>query len=140
MTEKAGKQTKANNAADAGADSLRPPPELTRLVRGTMASTIAGIFSLSAFTVSVLAGLSSGNDAASILVRALIAMAVCYPVGLAAGFVADRVVREQIEQHRKTHPDEERAEGGAARASDARPQEAAQPASNDQTEEDVLIV
>ena len=119
---------------------LQPPPELTRLVRGTLASTVAGIFSLSAFTVSVLAGLSSGNGATSILVRALIAMAVCYPIGLAVGLVADRVVREQIEQHRKKHPEEAQRIHEGERATDARGESPAQTGSSDQTEEDVLIV
>jgi hypothetical protein len=67
-------------------------------------------------------------------------MAVCYPIGLAVGLVADRVVREQIEQHRKTHPEEGQRVREGERATAAHGGSPAQTGSSDQTEEDVLIV
>ena len=57
-------------------------------MKGMAASTIGGSFALAAFAVAIVAGLASGNPAASVLLRALIAMLICYPVGLAVGFVA----------------------------------------------------
>ena len=47
-----------------------------------------------AFTVAILAGLAAGNPAITILVRALIAMVLCYPMGLAVGLLCRRVVDE----------------------------------------------
>jgi hypothetical protein len=61
---------------------------------GAASRAVAGCFALSAFAVAVVAGLAGGNTTASILVRALIAMAVCYPVGLVIGQVCRRVVEE----------------------------------------------
>ena len=56
---------------------------------------IAGCFALAAFSVAVVAGLAGGNTAAAILVRALIAMIACYPLGLLVGVLC----RHVIEQH-----------------------------------------
>lgn len=57
--------------------------------------TIAGCFALAAFSVAVMAGLAGGNTAAAILVRALVAMIVCYPLGMLVGVLC----RYVIEQH-----------------------------------------
>ena len=57
---------------------------------------IAGCFALAAFTVAVIAGLAGGNAATSILVRALIAMIACYPVGLLIGAVCQHVVDQHV--------------------------------------------
>ena len=69
-------------------------------MNGAASRAVAGCFALAAFAVAVVAGLAGGNTTASILVRALIAMAVCYPVGLIIGLMCQRVV----EEHAKTHP------------------------------------
>jgi membrane protein implicated in regulation of membrane protease activity len=58
---------------------------------------VAGCFALSAFAVAVLAGLAGGNPTAQILLRALVAMFVCYPVGLAVGTVFERVIRGHVD-------------------------------------------
>ncbi len=62
---------------------------------GVACRAIAGCFALAAFSVAVVAGLAGGNTAASILVRALIAMIACYPLGMLVGVVC----RHVIEQH-----------------------------------------
>ena len=67
---------------------------------GAASRAVAGCFALAAFAVAVVAGLAGGNTTASILIRALIAMAVCYPLGLIIGLVCQRVV----EEHATTHP------------------------------------
>lgn len=67
----------------------------------TPSSAIAGCFALSAFAVAVVAGLAAQNPASSILVRALIAMIVCYPVGLIIGLICQRLMFDHIEAHQK---------------------------------------
>ena len=62
----------------------------------TPSSAIAGCFSLSAFAVAVVAGLFAHNPASSILIRALIAMIVCYPVGLIIGLICQRLILDHI--------------------------------------------
>jgi len=74
-------------------------------VKGVAATTIAGAFALAAFAVAVLAGLGSGNPAPSVLVRALIAMLVCYPIGLALGAITQRLLQDEIDRHRETNPE-----------------------------------
>ena len=65
---------------------------------------IAASVALAAFVVATLAGLVSGNSAASILFRALIAMLACYPVGLLVGMACQRVMSDQLEAHRAANP------------------------------------
>ena len=67
-------------------------------------NVIAACFSLAAFAVAILAGLVSGNGAISILVRAVLAMIVCYPVGLIIGLVCQRVVDDQMASYRQANP------------------------------------
>ncbi len=67
----------------------------------TPSSAIAGCFSLSAFAVAVVAGLSAQNPVSSILVRALIAMILCYPVGLIIGLICQRLMNDHIDAHQK---------------------------------------
>lgn len=57
---------------------------------------IASCFALTAFAVALVAGISGGNDAAQILLRAVIAMVVCYPVGLIAGLICERVIQAHV--------------------------------------------
>ena len=86
-------------------------------MKGIAATTVAGAFALTAFAVAVLAGLGSGNPATSVLVRALMAMLVCYPIGLALGTIAQRLVQDEVERHRATNPepsggDDDLSDGG----------------------------
>lgn len=67
----------------------------------TPSSAIAGCFSLSAFAVAVVAGLYAQNPVSSILIRALIAMIACYPVGLIIGLICQRLMFEHIDAHQK---------------------------------------
>jgi hypothetical protein len=63
---------------------------------GAASRAVAGCFSLSAFAVAVVAGLAGGNTPSSILLRALMAMVVCYPVGLVIGLVCQHVIEEHV--------------------------------------------
>ena len=73
-------------------------------LRSTAPTTIAGMFALAAFLIAVVAGLAGSVDHTSILVRAIMAMLCCYPVGLLAGSIALKVVNEHIERHREENP------------------------------------
>lgn len=57
------------------------------------ARTIATCFALAAFAVAIFAGVSAGVDAAQILLRAVLSMVVCYPVGMLAGMACEGVIR-----------------------------------------------
>ena len=57
-------------------------------MRGIAGNTIAGSFALAAFAVAIVSGLASGNPASSVLGRAVMALVICYPLGLAVGIVA----------------------------------------------------
>ena len=97
------------------------------------ATTIAGLFALSAFAVAILAGLASDNSAQSVLTRALLAMLVCYPIGLAVGMIAFQLVDEHVEAHREAHPTDKEPEPSDATGPEV--DEHGQP-----TDEEVLIV
>ena len=96
-------------------------------------TTIAGLFGLAAFAVAILAGLTSGNSAQSVLTRALLAMLACYPIGLAVGMIALRLVDEHVEAHRSANPSEESSDASDAPAPNV--DEHGRP-----TDEEVLVV
>jgi hypothetical protein len=98
---------------------------------GAASRAVAGCFALAAFAVAVVAGLAGGNTPSAILVRALIAMIVCYPLGLVIGLVCQHV----IEEHVKARPD---AHAAPARGAGATP--AAQSAESAEEAEDVMVV
>ena len=73
-------------------------------MNGRSSRVIAGSFALAAFAVAVLSGLFSDNPAFAVLGRALASMAVCYPIGLAVGWVCERVVTAHVEAHKQSNP------------------------------------
>lgn len=68
---------------------------------------IAGCFALSAFAVAIFAGLAAQVDTAQILLRSIVTMFVCYPVGLVAGLICQRVIQVHIEAHQAANPSNE---------------------------------
>ena len=100
-------------------------------MNGAASRAVAGCFALAAFAVAVVAGLAGGNTTASILVRALIAMAVCYPVGLVIGLMCQRVVEEHARNQPIAGTVPETGSGGA-------PSE--QSAESAKESEDVMVV
>ena len=70
----------------------------------TTPKMIAGCFSLAAFGVAVVAGLASDNPVMMILVRALVSMLLCYPIGWIIGLICQRIISEHIRQHQQAHP------------------------------------
>ena len=73
-------------------------------MNGVAVRTIAGCFALSSFSIALIAGIGGGNPADTVLVRALLAMTFCYPVGLAMGMVTQIVINNHIDQHRSSNP------------------------------------
>jgi len=67
---------------------------------GHASKVIAAILALGAFAVAALSGAHTGNGVVSVLWQALVAMVVCYALGLALGSIGERTVREYIEQHK----------------------------------------
>lgn len=55
---------------------------------------VATVFALAAFSIALLGGLVAGNETMRVLVRALLALVACYPVGLAVGLVCQRIVAD----------------------------------------------
>ena len=80
------------------------------------ANVIAACVALAAFSVAVVAGLFGGNDSAAILLRALLAMLFCYPVGLAIGGICQRVVADHVREQALQASDEAGAEQSAQSA------------------------
>ena len=100
---------------------------------GNVSRVIAGCFSLAAFATAIVAGLAGGNHASAVLVRATIAMFVCYPLGLIVGGICQRIVNEYVQSHRQADPEGKSPPGGqSSPASDA--------AETGQAEESVLEV
>ena len=64
----------------------------------SVGSVVAGCFAMAGFAVAVIAGLTSGNPTTSILIRALIAMVACYPVGLLIGVICQQVVKDHLDE------------------------------------------
>ncbi len=65
---------------------------------------IAGALSASAFAVAVLSGVWADRAAASTLADAIVALVVCYPLGLLIGKVATIAVDERAAQYMQTKP------------------------------------
>ncbi|MFM1823533.1 MAG: hypothetical protein RI967_1799 [Planctomycetota bacterium] len=71
-------------------------PRSTDERRIPVPQAIAACMGFAAFTVSVVAGLRSGNPVDVILGRAIVAMLASFAGGFAVGLVVDWMVREEI--------------------------------------------
>ncbi len=98
---------------------------------GAASRAVAGCFALAAFAVAVVAGLAGGNAPSAILVRALIAMIVCYPMGLVIGLVCQHVIEEHVKARSGANVVPEPGSGGSP---------AEQSAKNAEEAEDVMVV
>ncbi|MCG3121642.1 MAG: hypothetical protein GIKADHBN_00010 [Phycisphaerales bacterium] len=67
-------------------------------------TTIAAVFGLTAFAVSVVAGLASGVPATVVLMRAIVAMVACYAVGRFAGHIGEHVAAQFIASYKAVRP------------------------------------
>ena len=101
-------------------------------MKGSPPHVIAGCFSLAAFAVAVVAGAAGGNPAPVVLLRALLAMTLCYPVGLVIGALCHRVVQEHLEAIER--------EANAVPASAGEPGDAVSGGVSGERKEDVITV
>ena len=62
------------------------------------------MFALAAFAVAVFAGIGASNPASVVLLRGIIALVVCYPVGAALGSVGRLIVREHAKHLTESRP------------------------------------
>ena len=65
---------------------------------------VASCFALAGFAVAIVAGLAAEVDSAQILLRSAVAIIVCYPIGMLAGSVCQRVVQSHITAYKAAHP------------------------------------
>jgi hypothetical protein len=84
---------------------------------GAVGKVIAGCFALASFAVALFAGIVSDNPAMDVLIRALVAMLVCYPIGLLVGMVCEHIVQAHVAAHRAANPPPESSEQLRAAAS-----------------------
>jgi hypothetical protein len=73
-------------------------------LRTEVTSVVAGVFALASFMVALLAGMFGGNEMMTILVRAIIALIVCYPVGMIAGALLSKVIADGVRDHVQVNP------------------------------------
>jgi len=64
-------------------------------MNGSPTQVVAGCFALCAFAVAILSGLGAGNDAATVLLRAILSMAGCYVVGSVVGLLCSMAIRSR---------------------------------------------
>ncbi len=101
--------------------------------RGSPGHVLGGCFAMAAFAVAVVAGLARDNTPSAILLRAVIAMIVCYPVGMLVGMMCLRVLQEHVKAHQETVADEESTPRTLGPPT-------AQNAENAEDAEDVMVV
>ncbi len=100
---------------------------------GSLGQVLGGCFAMAAFAVAVVAGLARDNTPSAILLRAVIAMIVCYPVGMLVGMMCLRVLQEHVKAHQETVADEESTPRTLGPPT-------AQNAENAEDTEDVMVV
>ena len=118
--------------------------EAPTTIRNNLPTTVAAMFALSAFAVAVLAGMQSHASAGAVIVRALMAMLICYPIGLMAGFIAHKVIQDHLKYHRQKNPvDSEEFDvsvDSAGHSTDSTQAQMKQNAPNESSEEEILVV
>lgn len=72
-----------------------------------VSKVIAGCLALAAFAIAILAGLVAGNAPGLVLVRALMAMILCYPVGFIIGMICERVMAMHAPQPSESEQEQE---------------------------------
>lgn len=65
---------------------------------------IAVTFALAAFCIALSAGLMVGNPPTVVILRAMVALMVCWALGAMIGAFAQHVVAIEIEAHRLRNP------------------------------------
>jgi hypothetical protein len=78
------------------------------LIRTTRMVNRAGVvsvaFALCGFAAALVSGIGAGNDALTVLLRAVLAMLACQLVGMMAGSLINRLVTEEEARYRAANP------------------------------------
>lgn len=67
-------------------------------------SAIAACIALTAYAVALVAGWASGVPGPTVMLRALVAMAVCYFIGSVLAAMAIHAIREFLDRYEQDHP------------------------------------
>lgn len=70
----------------------------------TPTKLFSAVLGLTAFVVSVAAGLFAGAAGPDVLARAIVSMLVCYVVGALLGWVAGYAIRDFVAGYHRAHP------------------------------------
>ncbi len=65
---------------------------------------IASCFAITGFVAALVIGFAAGLATDDILLRAIMVMIICWPVGRLLGWMAQRAVEENIAQYKRAHP------------------------------------
>jgi hypothetical protein len=68
------------------------------------AGVVSVAFALCGFSAAVVSGIGAGNDALTVLLRAMVAMVACQFVGMLAGSMLSSLITEQEARYRAAHP------------------------------------
>lgn len=68
------------------------------------ANIIATSFSLIVFSTAIAVGVSAHNPAQTVMWRAMVAMIICWPIGLIIGTLAQKTIERNIENYKSAHP------------------------------------
>lgn len=68
------------------------------------AQVIAASLALTAYAIALVSGIASGNPGSIVMVKGLLVLVGAYIVGLGVGACAEQVVREHLDDHRRTNP------------------------------------
>ncbi len=65
---------------------------------------VAACMGLGAFALALIVAIDAGVDTATAILRAVVAMAVCYAIGLVIGVIGVRTADEAAERYRAMNP------------------------------------
>lgn len=65
---------------------------------------IPACFALAGFAAAAIVGGFAGNDAVTVLWRALLVMAACWLIGRVVSHILQRTISEHIDQHKQRNP------------------------------------
>jgi hypothetical protein len=68
------------------------------------ARVIASCFAITGFVAALVIGLAASLSTDEILLRALVVMGICWPVGRFLGGFAQRAVEENVALYKRNHP------------------------------------
>jgi hypothetical protein len=80
---------------------------------------IASCFAITGFVAALVIGFAASLSTDEILLRAIVVMAICWPVGRLLGGMAQRAVEENVSQYKRAHPIPDSAVTDAAAHHDA---------------------